>query len=228
MTEPATQRLLTSFGRRKGRRLRTTKKGLVETLLPKLQVQPEGDVAPVALLPEAYEYWLEVGFGGGEHLAHQARLHPHVGIVGCEPYINGMAELLRLVDEGGLTNIRIYNDDMRLLIDRWPDACLSRIYMLYPDPWPKMRHHKRRLLSTETLDRYARILKPGGTLQLATDDEDYATWMLERALAHPHFTWQAKRVSDWLNPPQNWLSTKYEKKALAAKRVPTYLAFTRS
>lgn len=169
--------------------------------------------------------WLEIGFGGGEHLAHQAALHPNIGMIGCEPYENGMADMLKHIDTHKLDNIRVFSDDARLLMEKLPEASIERVFILYPDPWPKSRHHKRRLVSTETLDMVARILKPGGLLRLATDHEGYATWILERLLAHNNFSWTANSCEDWLNPPSDWISTRYEQKALAGR--PTYLEFKR-
>ncbi len=167
--------------------------------------------------------WLEIGFGGGEHLAHQAALHPEIGIIGCEPYINGIAGLLKHIDDHKLHNIRIYSEDARLLMERLPDASLERVFILYPDPWPKARHHKRRLISTEFLNALARVMKPGAELRLATDHADYCAWMLEHLLSHSAFEWTAKICDDWLNPPPDWISTRYEQKALAGR--PTYLDF---
>ena len=220
--------LLQSFGRRRGRRLRTTKQGLFDTLLPTLTLElpEEGNLDPSALFG-AKELWLEIGFGGGEHLAHQASLHPNVGIIGCEPYINGIAGLLKHIDDHALDNIRIYQDDVRTVIARLPDASLARAFILYPDPWPKTRHHKRRLVSAAFLSTLARVMKSGAQLRLATDDYDYGIWMLERLLSHPDFVWQAQKPEDWLNPPADWISTRYEQKALEAGRVPTYLNFQR-
>ena len=218
---------LSSFGRRKGRNLRATKQGLVDTLLPRLSIAiPEGTLEPSSLFSGKDEYWLEIGFGGGEHLAHQAGLYPRVGMLGCEPYMNGFADLLKHIDAGKIDNIRIYTDDARTLVNHLPDSCLERVYILYPDPWPKSRHHKRRLVSTETLDGIARVLKKGGMLRLATDHEGYATWMLERLLPHPAFEWMAKEANDWLSPWPEWISTRYEQKALAGR--PTYLEFKRT
>ena len=214
------KRLLASYGRRRGRRLRTTKQGLFDELLPKLAVDDWMKALPTPL-------WLEIGFGGGEHLAHQATLNPNVSIIGCEPYINGIAGLLKHITDHKVNNVRIWQQDARLIIDALPDASVERVFILYPDPWPKSRHHKRRLVSTPTLDRLARIMKPGALLRLATDDYDYCTWMLEHMLTHSQFSWNAKSCDDWLKPPADWLSTRYEQKALAAGRVPTYLNFTR-
>lgn len=195
--------------------------------MPRLRITlPEtGTLPPESLFSGKQNYWLEIGFGGGEHLAHQAGLNPNTGIIGCEPYMNGMAELLRHIDENNLDNIRVYNDDARLLVDLLPDASIERVFILYPDPWPKMRHKKRRLVSTDTLNRLARIMKPGALLRLATDHADYATWMLERLLSHTEFSWTGKEADDWRKPPADWIPTRYEQKALAGK--PTYLEFVR-
>jgi tRNA (guanine-N7-)-methyltransferase len=219
--------MLNSFGRRKGRRLRVSKQGLVDTLLPKISIAlPEsGGLNPVDIFPNAKDYWLEIGFGGGEHLAHVAGLYPEVGIIGCEPYVNGIAGLLAHIESSGRDNIRVFTDDARLLIAKLPDACLSRVYILYPDPWPKARHNKRRLVNTALLDMLSRVMKKGAELRLATDSADYATWMLERLQPHPAFRWLATKPDDWLNPPSDWISTRYEQKALAGR--PTYLNFTR-
>lgn len=224
----AGKRLLASFGRRRGRRLRPTKQGLFDTLLPKLTLAlPESGTLDLhALFPKQTEYWLEIGFGGGEHLAHQASLSPQAGIIGCEPYINGIADLLKHINDHQIPNISIFQDDARLLMDTLPDASLSRVFILYPDPWPKIRHHKRRLVSTELLNTLARIMQSGAQLRLATDHSDYCTWMLERLLTHPAFTWTAKDCNDWLSPWSDWISTRYEQKALAGR--PTYLTFTRT
>ena len=195
-----------------------TKQGLFDELLPKLDVADWLEKLPNPL-------WLEIGFGGGEHLAHQASLNPGVGIIGCEPYINGIAGLLKHIDDEKLSNIRVFTEDARLLIEQLPDASLERVFILYPDPWPKVRHHKRRLVSTETLNSLARVMKSGGELRLATDHADYCTWMLERLLPHPAFTWQAKSCDDWLKPWADWIPTRYEQKRLAG--MPTYLTFVR-
>ena len=223
---------LRSFGRRKGRNLRPTKQGLFDTLLPKIEIkkirsrEDENESSFLDFLPSpVLPLWLEIGFGGGEHLAHQAGLHPEVQFIGCEPYVNGIAGLLSHIEEHKLNNIRIYSDDARDLINSLPDNSLERVFILYPDPWPKTRHHKRRIISREFLDSLTRVMKPDAELRLATDSADYATWMLERLLAHKNFKWTAKTCEDWLNPPAEWISTRYEQKALAGR--PTYLNFIR-
>lgn len=212
---------LRSFGRRKGRNLRPTKQGLFDTLLPSLQIS----LAQAADLKPQAPIWLEIGFGGGEHLAHLASLHSEIQFIGCEPYINGIAGLLSHIDEHKLSNIKIYSDDARDLVAALPDNSLERVFILYPDPWPKTRHNKRRIISAEFLDALARVMKPDAELRLATDSADYATWMLERLLANKNFEWTAKTCDDWLNPPPEWISTRYEQKALAG--IPTYLCFVR-
>lgn len=219
--------LIASYGRRRGRKLRSGKQSLIDEVLPSLVISlpPQGGLLPASLFPKAKDIWLEIGFGGGEHLAHQAALHPDTGFIGCEPYINGIGDLLKQVQANSIHNIRIFTDDARLLIEKLPDAALSRVFILYPDPWPKARHHKRRLISKEFLDALARVMKQGSQLRLATDYSDYATWMLERLLPHPAFRWNAESCEDWLKPWADWLPTRYEQKALAG--MPTYLTFTR-
>ena len=210
--------------------MRATKAGLMETLLPQLllDLPDSGHLNPVELLPQQ-QLWLEIGFGGGEHLAHQACLHKDIGIIGCEPYLNGVADLLKHIDQNQLNNIRIYADDARLLIDRLPDASITRVFILYPDPWPKARHKKRRLIQTPLLDRLARVMKPSAELRIATDDNDYCTWILEHLLPHPAFTWTAKTSADWLTPSENWIITRYEqKKAVNRGITPSYLNFIRN
>jgi tRNA (guanine-N7-)-methyltransferase len=218
---------LASFGRRKGRKLRTGKQSLMDGVLPQISIEipPEGMIDLPAIFPEQKAVWLEIGFGGGEHLAHQAALYPGVGIIGCEPYINGIGDLLKKISEPQHFNIRIFPNDARLLIEKLPDASLDKVFILYPDPWPKSRHHKRRLVSKPFLDELARVMKPGAQLRLATDHVDYCAWMLEQLLPHPDFTWTARNCDDWLKPWADWIPTKYEQKALAGR--PTYLTFTR-
>ena len=171
--------------------------------------------------------WLEIGFGAGEHLAAQAEAHPGIGFIGVEVFENGVARLVAEIDRRGLANIRIFPDDARMLLDALAPASLGRVFILFPDPWPKTRHHKRRLVSTATLDRLAVLMRPGAELRLATDDRDYLAWMLEHATAHPEFAWLARGPADWRERPADWPPTRYEEKARAAGRTPAFLRFAR-
>ena len=184
------------------------------TLLPRLRV----DIAAPALR-QNHETWLEIGFGGGEHLAHQAALHPGIDFIGAEPFINGVAKLLAFIEEKGLRNIRIHDDDVRYLLEALPAQCLDRIYLLYPDPWPKVRHHKRRLVNPDSLGHFHRILRPGGLFIFASDIADYVDWT--RAHVGEHGGWAT--VSDSDEAPQDWVETRYEAKAIQAGRKPRYL-----
>ncbi len=168
-----------------------------------------------------------MGFGAGEHLAGQATAHPEIGMIGCEVFENGVVKLLAEINRRALGNIRLFIDDARLLIAALPEASVARAFILFPDPWPKLRHHKRRMVSAETLDRLAVILADSAELRLATDDADYLAWMLERATTHPLFEWLARGPGDWRQRPADWPATRYEQKALAAGRTPAFLRFRR-
>ena len=220
-------RLIASYGRRHGRRLRPGKLTLIETLLPQLEIKllETGMVEPSSLFEQKKPIWFEIGYGGGEHLAHQAALYPEANFIGCETYVDGIASMLSHINEAGLKNIRLFTEDARLLMERLPDKSLERVFVLYPDPWPKTRHHKRRIISKDFLEELTRLMTNGAQLRLATDYADYATWMLERLLSHPQFEWTARTCDDWLNPWADWISTRYEQKALAGR--PTYLNFIR-
>jgi tRNA (guanine-N7-)-methyltransferase len=223
------QRLI--YGRRKGHRLRPGRQRLLEQLLPQLQVSlPEqGPLDPARWFAHRPErLWLEIGFGGGEHLAAQAALHAEIGLIGCEPFISGIARLLSLIQAQGLTNVRLFTDDARLLMQALPDGCLERIFVLFPDPWPKTRHHKRRIVNAATAAEFARLLQAGGEVRLATDDLGYARAMLLALRARPALQWQAKRPTDWRERPPDWPMTRYESKALAAGRACVYLRFRRT
>jgi tRNA (guanine-N7-)-methyltransferase len=218
------------FGRRKGKRLRAGREELVARLLPRLRVPESGPVDPVALFPQPIGkagLILEIGFGGGEHLAAEARAHPQTGFIGCEPYLNGMAKMLASIEREGLENIRLWDRDAAELLPRLAPVSLDTVYLLYPDPWPKRRQRKRRFLNAETLAAFAKILKPGGELRFATDIDDYAGSALAHVLQSPDFVWTAKRPGDWRTPWPGWLSTRYEMKARGEGRAPTYLTFRR-
>lgn len=171
--------------------------------------------------------WLEIGFGGGEHLAAQAAAHPAIGLLGSEVFENGVTRLVSAIARENLGNIRIFADDARLLLAALPDRSIGRVFILFPDPWPKLRHHKRRLVAPATLDQLARVMTDGAELRLATDDPDYLAWMLEAATAHPEFAWTARRAGDWRDRPHDWPPTRYEDKARAAGRRPSFLRFVR-
>jgi tRNA (guanine-N7-)-methyltransferase len=218
--------LLRSYGRIKSRPIKPRQAALVETLLPQIRA-PQAPFDPVDLMPGADEVWLEIGFGGGEHMASQAARAPNVLIIGCEPFLNGVASAVRHVDEQGLKNVRIKDGDARELIAHLPDACLTRVFILFPDPWPKARHHKRRIVQPEVLADLARVLKPGGKLRFATDVAGYADWALERVLASPDFKWAAERADDWRVPPADHITTRYEEKRLGDCE-PVFFDFERA
>jgi tRNA (guanine-N7-)-methyltransferase len=167
--------------------------------------------------------WLEVGFGAGEHLAAQAERHREISFIGCEVFENGMVKMLRQIERLRLDNVRLFADDARLLIEALPAASVDRVFVLFPDPWPKRRHARRRIVSRETLDALAVIMRDGAELRLATDDRNYFCWILEQVTDHSAFEWLARRPSDWRERPEDWPSTRYEKKAWAAGRAPFFL-----
>jgi len=216
-------------GRRKAKKLRTHHVTLVDNMLPHLALdltKPLND--PAALFPhEPTKFWMEVGFGGGEHLVQEALRHQDTGFFGCEPFVNGVAKLLALIAESDICNIRLYNGDAGDVIDALPDASLSCVYLLYPDPWPKRRQQKRRFLSDEMLTRLARVMRSGAELRFATDIDHNAGWSLARILRSPDFLWPVQRALDWQLPWPEWRGTRYEEKALAAGRRPAYFTFAR-
>ncbi len=214
-----------SFGRRHGRTLRAGRKALLDALLPQVAVDipAAGQTLDLAaLFPRAMtDFWLEIGFGAGEHLAWQAARHPDIGMIGCEPFVNGVTSLLRRIEETELDNIRIHADDARPLIDSLPDAAIGRCFLLFPDPWPKTRHHRRRFIQPATLDALARILADDAEFRLASDDAGLIDWMLYQLRRHPAFRWTARRAEDWRTRPEDWPETRYEAKALHGR--PAYL-----
>ena len=220
MTE--TRPPLRSYGRVKGRPVKPRQAGLLETLLPRLAL----DVGRPIELDER-ETWLEIGFGGGEHLAEQAARHPDVRLLGAEPFVNGVASALRHIDERGLTNVGVHAGDARALLAALPDGALSRMFVLFPDPWPKTRHQKRRLMQADTVAELGRVLRPGGRLRFATDWRDYAAWTLERMLVAPAFRWAAEAADDWRTPPADHVTTRYETKRLG-DTPPIWLDFERA
>jgi tRNA (guanine-N7-)-methyltransferase len=217
---------LRSYGRLKSRTIKPRQAALMETLLPQLRV-PAEPFDPRALAPSAAEAWLEIGFGGGEHLAAQAARRPDVLFIGAEPFQNGVASALRHIAEAGLENVRLHDGDARELLARLPDASLTRVFILFPDPWPKARHHKRRLLQADTAAELARALKPGGRLRFASDWADYVDWSLARLIATPGLRWTAEQAADWRQPPADHVTTRYEEKRLG-DCTPVFLDFLRA
>ncbi len=219
------------FGRRVGRRPRPGRRQLLATLLPGLRLAIAGGDTPRDLRAlfdaDLDDVWLEVGFGAGEHLAALACAHPRIGFVGCEPYVSGVGSLLARIRDKELGNVRIFDDDARLLLPLIADANVQRVMVLFPDPWPKHRHRERRFISAGTVDALARILKDGGELLLATDHTDYVRWTLGHLADHPAFIWTAEGASDWRDRPEGWLPTRYEQKALVRGERCTYLRFRR-
>ncbi len=227
------------YGRRHGKKLRENRAALMRDLLPRIAVPamppagggpdaPAGGVDPGRWFdPPARAVWLEIGFGGGEHLAAQAAAHPDIGLIGAEPYINGVAALLAAVERDGLRNVRVLADDVRLLLPRLRPGCLERVFILFPDPWPKLRHHRRRIVNDRLLDCLAAAMPPGAELRIATDHMDYARWILAHLGRHPAFAWMAERAADWRQPPPDWQATRYEQKARACGAEPVYLRYRR-
>lgn len=219
-----------SFGRRRGRKLSARQDRLLKELLPRVAVDPSGppprDLS--GLRPAGTSaVWLEIGFGGGEHLIWQARAHPDVGLIGCEPFEDGLVKVLAAIDEGGLGNLRLMGEDVRPLLRWLPEGSISRVFMLFPDPWPKKRHQKRRLFSPDLLGLLARVMAPGAELRLATDIGDYARTAL-LAVAHtPVFRWTAEGPADWRVRPADWPGTRYEAKAGREGRRCYFFRFIR-
>lgn len=241
---PATRRRVL-HGRRIGRPLREGRRRLLAELLPRLRVDLTG-VSPGTLdprtlfagdpvFPEAAPLsdtaigavWLEIGFGNGEHLCAQARAHPDVGMVGCEPFLNGVGGALQQIDAARIGNVRLYPDDARAVLDALADASIARVFVLFPDPWPKARHAKRRFVSAENLAMLARVMADGAELRVASDDPGYIRWALAMGLAHPAFVWTAETACDWRDRPADQPATRYEEKARSRGIRPVFLTFRR-
>ncbi len=231
MTKEGRTAGLRFFGRRKSRPLKPRQQQLMNTLLPAIRVSVDDaewlrDPAHL-FAPPPHHMALEIGFGGGEHLAQLAAERSDWGFIGCEPFINGVAKLLVQIADLGLANIRIWDEDARLLLPLLGSEQFDEIYLLYPDPWPKKKHHKRRFIGSETLEEIHRILKPGGRFFFASDIPDYVAWTLEHIWRHGKLIWLAERPEDWRTPWPGWRSTRYEAKALREGRKPTYLIFAK-
>ncbi len=217
---------LRTFGRLRSRTIKPRQAALMTTLLPTVAT-PDGPFDPADLEPTAEAVWLEIGFGGGEHLAAQAARRPDLLILGAEPFLNGVASALRHIEEAGLTNVRLHAGDARDLMAALPDACLDRMFILFPDPWPKARHNKRRLIQPEFIAAAARVMKPGATLRFATDWADYADQALALFGRSTDFVWLAERANDWRTPPADHITTRYEDKRLG-DCAPIWLDFRRA
>ncbi len=218
------------YGRRQGRPLKPGQREALDTGLPALALDLTRLAEPASLFPGRPKLAFEIGFGGGEHLAAQALAHPDTGFIGAEPFLNGVAKLAALVKD--LSNIAIHHGDARDVLDALPDASLDTAYLLFPDPWHKLRHNKRRFVSQKNLTQLARTLKPGAVFRVASDIPDYISWTLVEIAAFNRahgetFTWQARKPEDWRARPADWPGTRYEAKALVAGRVPAYLEFAR-
>ena len=230
------------YGRRQGRKIRKAKSGLLDRFLPRIAISDTAPVTKDMFGVPVDEIWLEIGFGNGEHLAGQALKHPHIGFIGAEVFKNGVANLLTLltsIKESGdmpeqitlpperVDNVRVWSEDVRLLFEHIPDGSLSRVFLLFPDPWPKKRHASRRFVNPDNLKEIARILKKGGIFRIATDHKVYKGWTLRRMAETPDFRWTAKTGNDWRYPPADWVETKYQRKAVAEGRRPIFLDFER-
>jgi len=222
------RRLVHSYGRRHGRKLKPSQKGLIDRALPVYEIRADEKFDIPALFgfaPRAL--WFEIGFGGGEHLAHQAANNPDVALIGAEPFVNGVVAAVRHLEQRNIKNVRVYQGDARDLFPALPDASLEKMFVLHPDPWPKQRHHKRRLIAAPFLDEAARLLKPGAELRLATDDEPYLLWMLVEMQKHPAFAWTARNADDWRLYPPDAIETRYAAKARLQGRKATILRYVR-
>ena len=219
------------FGRRKTKALRQNQSSLMDSLLPRLalpvEAPPPADLKVLFPHPVT-QVTLEIGFGGGEHLIREAMAYPDQGFIGVEPFVNGMAKALAEIERKGLTNIRLYFGDAANLFDWFSPQCLACIYLLYPDPWPKTRHHKRRFVQDWTIAKLAKLLPSGGEFRYATDIPGYAEWTLEHLARNPDFTLVSDTPEAQATPWTGWQSTRYEAKALREGRVPGYYTFRRN
>ncbi len=231
------------FGRRKGRTIRKAKSTLLEAFLSEIKITAETEFDKQTLFAQPVEQvFLEIGFGNGEHLAGQALNNPNIGFIGAEVFQNGVANLLSLITgikegdnlpenitllSGRTDNIRVWDDDVRLLFSTIPDNFVDKIFVLFPDPWPKKRHASRRFINPDNLKEIARILKKDGILRVATDHKIYKGWTLRQMAADKNFIWTAKCGNDWKHEPADWVQTKYQRKALREGRRPVFLDYKR-
>lgn len=231
------------YGRRQGRKIRKAKTSLLDAFLPEILITEQTPINRQNLFAQPVKkVYLEIGFGNGEHLAGQAKNHPEIGFIGAEVFKNGVANLLSLItgiregshlpekfllEPGRTNNIRVFDDDMRLLFARIPDGFLDKVFVLFPDPWPKKRHASRRFINPGNLQEIARCLKKGGILRIATDHKVYKGWALRQLHVDPNFRWTATCGADWKHEPQDWVETKYQRKAIREGRKPVFLDYER-
>lgn len=230
--EPRRSRMSEAFfGRRRGKTIRPAQASALEVGLQHYRLdlaRPAPADLGSLFRASVSSIRLEIGFGGGEHLRQEALTHSSTGFIGAEPFVNGMAKMMVALAKEPADNLRVFDDDAALLLDWLPEASLDWIDLLYPDPWPKKRHWKRRFVSPVNLDRFARVLKPGGRFCFASDIDTYVNWTLQHCRAHPAFDWQAREAADWHTPYPGWESTRYEAKAIREGRRTAYLTFIRS
>ncbi|SEP59318.1 tRNA (guanine-N7-)-methyltransferase [Devosia sp. YR412] len=216
------------FGRRSGKKLHGGQQAVFDATLPDLEIKLDGKLDPRALFPDAEKIIVEIGYGGGEHLALEAGRHPHTGYIGCEVFTGGIGKMVQSIAAEELRNVRLFTDDAYKLLVELPDASLDEVYLLYPDPWPKTRHHKRRFVSPTTLKELARVIRPGGLFHFASDIEDYANWTLAHIVREPEFSFAPHKPGSWHEPYEGWEATRYEQKARREGRlISFYFSFTR-
>ncbi|MEM7070544.1 MAG: tRNA (guanosine(46)-N7)-methyltransferase TrmB [Pseudomonadota bacterium] len=220
------------YGRRRSRRLRASHHGLIETLYPKYDLSAycskllKKDHLKSIFGNRIKRYRLEIGFGAGEHLVQSATNNKNVGFIGIEPFKGGQAKLLASIKKHQVTNIRLFNDDVWLLFDCFADGLFEKIYLHFPDPWPKKRHHKRRMIQFDSIMHFARILQPNSQLQIASDHHGYLNWiLLHFHFSQNYFKWLNVKPDQWFNPPNQWVETRYQQKALQQNRPTTYLIY---
>ncbi|UYN98899.1 MAG: tRNA (guanosine(46)-N7)-methyltransferase TrmB [Devosia sp.] len=217
------------FGRRSGKKLHGGQKAQVADLLPQVELHLGDGLDPRQIFPDAKRIVIEIGYGGGEHLARKAAEEPGTGFIGCEVFTGGIGKMVQAIEARALTNVRLYTDDALKLLMALPPASVDAVYLLYPDPWPKTRHHKRRFVSPVTLDELARVIRPGGTFFFATDIEDYANWTLAHVLRTEDFVFSPPAPASWHQPYPGWQPTRYEQKARREGRmISFYFSFARS
>ncbi|MDB5615346.1 MAG: tRNA ((46)-N7)-methyltransferase TrmB [Devosia sp.] len=216
------------FGRRSGKKLHGGQQAVFDATLPDLEFKLSGRLDPSSLFPDAEKIIVEIGYGGGEHLALEAGRHPQTGYIGCEVFTGGIGKMVQTIAAENLRNIQLFTDDAFKLLVELPDASLDEVYLLYPDPWPKTRHHKRRFVSPTTLKELARVIRPGGLFHFASDIEDYANWTLAHIVREPQFSFAPGKPGSWHKPYEGWEATRYEQKARREGRlISFYFSFRR-